>query len=85
MNQMQLKKDVADAEKLVKEFMELGDLESWEERYIVCTELEAKIKICRNKADLYASRDEVITVILYLQPRPCVVRVKERCFCSIVG
>lgn len=43
MNQMQLKKDVAECERLVKEFMDLGDLESWEERYIVCTEIEAKL------------------------------------------
>lgn len=78
MNQMGLKKDVSDLEKLVKEFMELGDLESWEERYIVCTELEAKIKVCRDKADLYGSRDEVIAFILYVLPRCLrVISVKE--------
>lgn len=64
MNQIQLKKDVAEVEALVKEFMDLGDLESWEERYIVCTELEAKLQICRDKADLYGSREEVIAIIL---------------------
>jgi len=66
MNQMQLKKDVAEVEGLVKGFMDLGELESWEERYIVCTELEAKLQSCRDKADLYASREEVIAIILQL-------------------
>ena len=65
LNQMSLKKDVIDVEAQIKEFMDLGDLESWEERYIVCTELETKLKVCRDKADLYASREEVITPIFY--------------------
>ena len=67
LNQMALKKDVTEVEALIKEFMELGDLESWEERYIVCTELEEKLKNARDKADLYGSREEVIAFILYIQ------------------
>lgn len=65
MNQMQLKKDVAELEALVKEFCDLGDLESWEERYIVCTELEAKLQVCRDKADLYGSREEVFSITMH--------------------
>lgn len=68
MNQMMLKKEVVDLETLVREFMDLGDLESWEERYIVCTELEAKLKDCHNKADLYGRREEVSASLLQLLP-----------------
>lgn len=50
---MMLKKEVVDFEIFVREFMDLGDLESWEERYIVCIEFEVKFKDCYNKVDLY--------------------------------
>lgn len=68
MNQMMLKKEVVDLETLVREFMDLGDLESWEERYIVCTELEAKLKDCHNKADLYGRREEIFGQISVEHP-----------------
>lgn len=56
---MSLKKDVAEVEALVKAFMDLGDITLWEERIIYLEEIEAKLLSCRERQDLFASREEV--------------------------
>lgn len=59
LNQMSLKKDVAEVEALVKAFMDLGDITLWEERIIYLEEIEAKLRSCRERQDLFATREEV--------------------------
>lgn len=63
LNQMMLKKDVAACEVLVKDFMALGDMDAWEERIIILMEIEAKLKDCHDRAELFASREEVPTYL----------------------
>lgn len=62
LNQMQLKKDVEDVQKLVKDFMAVGDIDHWEERIIYLMEVEEKLKNVGERAELYSTREKVIPV-----------------------
>ncbi|KAH9558616.1 hypothetical protein CY35_06G017100 [Sphagnum magellanicum] len=59
LNQMQLKKDVEDVQKLVKDFMAVGDIDHWEERIIYLMEVEEKLKNVGERAELYSTREKI--------------------------
>ncbi len=67
LNQMQLKKDVEDVQKLVKDFMAVGDIDHWEERIIYLMEVEEKLKNVGERAELYSTREKVFLSFMLLR------------------
>lgn len=46
---------------VIKEFKLLGLIEAWEERIVICQEIEDRLKKYLDLADLYNTREEVIS------------------------
>ncbi|CAM6109105.1 unnamed protein product [Calypogeia fissa] len=69
LNSKQLMKDVKALAEVIKEFKLLGQIETWEERFVFCQEIEDKLKKYLDLADLYNTREEILGlfVIEYTQ------------------